>query len=219
MSGVRSVARRSVWAIPSPTFLNAPVANHPVPLQEPTGTRPQGGTPASTTSTLAANATRLGAPQRVMMGERIAPTAATGDVLATLTVRCVPKPIPSVEPGRTALWPLKSIYGPSLEKIFLFLESLQPEPIDPRLSTAPLLSAFKCQDEPAPNSSAGSKPAGPLPGPTGCAPSARAPETHACPTPAKQNEEITLRRTVSVRKRLGARAASGRSSIPPVTRL
>ena len=28
----------------------------------------------------------------------------------------------------------------------------------------------------------------------------RAPETHACPTPARQNDEITLRKAVSVRK-------------------
>src|SRR6266540_5240732 len=44
-------------------------------------------------------------------------------------------------------------------------------------------------------------------------------ETYACPTPANQSEEIALRRGVSVRTRLDARAALGRSSLAPISAL
>jgi len=41
------------------------------------------------------------------------------------------------ELAEPALWPRKSIYGPCLLKIFIFLESLQPEPMDaPLVCTA-----------------------------------------------------------------------------------
>ena len=82
--------------------------------------------------------------------------------------------------------------------------------------TAPLLSSPRCQSETAPNSSTRSKPIGPSPGPTACEPCARASETCACPTPARQDAEIVLPGAVSVRKAVDARAASGPSSRIPV---
>ena len=118
--------------------------------------------------------------------------------------------------GRTVLWPLKSIDGPSLQKIFLFLSALQPEPIDSCLLTAPLVSAHGCQYETAPNSSTGSKPAGPLPGPTGCGADAAAPQklTRAPRRPGKATRSRSGKRS-QLGKRLGARTASGRWSIAP----
>ena len=120
-------------------------------------------------------------------------------------------------PGRTVLWPLKSIDEPSLWKIFLFLSSLPPEPIDSRLWTAPLLSAPSCQYETAPNSSTRSKPTDPLPGPTGCGACAAAPQKHtrAPRRPGKTTRSRSAKRS-QFGKRLDARTASGRPSIPPV---
>src|SRR5262249_31054955 len=67
------------------------------------------------------------------------------------------------------------------------------------LLTAPLLSSPGCQYETAPNSSRRSKPTSSLPGLIACEPCARASETAAFPTSARQDAENVLPRAVSVR--------------------